>query len=273
MPDPLRLLILGAHPDDAEFHAGGLATLYRRHGHVVRMVSITNGEAGHHEQTGSSLAERRRAEAARSAAVIGAESAVWDFRDGQFEPTLDARWSVIRELRAFQPDLVLTHRPNDYHPDHRAVGNVVRDASYLVTVPAICPDAPALRRDPIVAYMPDRFTKPNPLSADVVLDVEPALESIVEMLACHRSQVFEWLPYNLGISEQVPGDEPGQRAWLAGWYREWLRPTADRYRTELVAQYGQRGQSLPFAEVFEMSEYAGRFDAAARERLFGFLYA
>ncbi len=269
MPDPLRLLILGAHPDDAEFHAGGLATIYRRHGHVVRIVSVTNGEAGHHELSGPPLTARRRAEAAAAAAVIGAESEVWDNRDGRLEPTLELRWQIVRAIRTFRPNLVLTHRPNDYHPDHRAVGQAVQDASYLVTVPAIVPEAPILRRDPVVAYMPDRFTKPTPLEGHVVVDVGPYVEQIVDMLACHVSQVFEWLPFNQGISEAVPAEAAARRAWLRKWRLDLLRPQADRYRRELIARYGaERGAAIEYAEAFEISEYAAPLDEDARRRLF-----
>ncbi len=272
MMTPLRLLIFGAHPDDGEFHAGGLATLFRRHGHLVKMVSLTNGEAGHHTHSAADLVPLRRAEAAAAAAVIGAESAVWNHRDGQLEPTLNLRWQVIRELRTYQPDLVLTHRTNDYHPDHRAVGHVVRDASYLVTVPAICRDVPALMRDPVVAYLPDRFTKPQPIAGDVVVDVEDCVPTVVAMLACHRSQVFEWLPYNQGILPEVPRTMAEQTAWLANWYESRLRPLADRYRAELIAQYGeQRGAEIKYAEIFEISEYAAPLTASERARLFGFL--
>ncbi len=188
MSEVLRLLILGAHPDDAEFHAGGLATIYRSLGHQVRIISLTNGDAGHHELSGPALAARRAEEMRAAAATIGAEQAMWQHHDGCLEATLALRWQVIRELRTFAPDLVLTHRDNDYHPDHRACGHVVRDASYLVTVPAIVPEAPILRHAPVIAYLPDRFTRPNALRGDVVIDVERELETIVDMLACHRSQ-------------------------------------------------------------------------------------
>lgn len=268
MPDPLRLLILGAHPDDAEFHAGALAAMYCRHGRLVKMVSLTNGDAGHHELSGPPLAARRRAEAQAAAAVIGAAAEVWEHHDGQLEPTLELRWKVVREIRTFRPDLVLTHRPNDYHPDHRAVGQVVQDACYLVTVPAIVPDAPYLRRDPVVGFLPDRFTKPTPLAGDVVFDAEPYLEPVVEMLACHASQVFEWLPFNRGAS--APPLDPGaRRAWLRDWYLSLLRPQADRYRERLIARYGrQRASAIEYAEAFEISEYAAALDDEARARLF-----
>jgi N-acetylglucosamine malate deacetylase 1 len=264
-----RILMLVAHPDDAEYHAGGLAAMHAKRGGAVKFVTLTNGDAGHHLQAGPALAERRTEEARAAAGVIGATAEVGPHHDGCLEPTLEVRWQVIREIRRFQPDLVLTHRTNDYHPDHRAVGTVVRDACYLVTVPALVPDVPALARDPVVAFLPDRFTKPVPLTGDVVMDVGPYLEQIVDMLCCHRSQFFEWLPFNQDLSQQLPDDEPSQRAWLRKWYCDRLRPQADRYRPQLVARYGdERGRHVEFAEVFEISEYAAPLDDAARRRLF-----
>ncbi len=212
--DTLRLLILGAHPDDAEFHAGGLAAIYRGLGHEVRMISLTNGAAGHHRRSPEELVDLRRAEAAAAGAIIGATYLTWDHPDGELLPTLDLRRQVIREIRTFQPDLLLTHRTCDYHPDHRAVGQVVQDASFMVIVPHIVPDVPALRTDAVVAYMPDAFTKPTPLAGDVVIDVGEQIETVVDMLCCHRSQVFEWLPYTRGIEDQVPEDESERRAWV-----------------------------------------------------------
>jgi LmbE family N-acetylglucosaminyl deacetylase len=270
--EPLKLLILGAHPDDAEFHSGGLAAIYRKLGHLVRFVSLTNGEAGHHECFGPELVNIRWAEAQAAAEVIGAECAVWDHPDGQLLPNLALRWQVIAELRRYAPDLVLTHRTNDYHPDHRAVGHVVRDASYLITVPAIVPEAPICRRVPVVAYLPDRFAKPTPLAGDVVIDVTGEIEAILGMLACHRSQVFEWLPFNRGLLDQVPRGEAAKMDWLRAWYLPMLRPAADRYRSELIAAYGPvRGSAIEYAEAFEVSEYAAPLDAAQRRRLFGFV--
>src|SRR5579872_2922642 len=235
---PLRLLILGAHPDDAEFHAGGLAAIYREAGHVVKMVSVTNGESGHFRISGKELADIRRIEARAAGEVIGATYEVWNNPDGRLLATIAVRERIIRELRTFGPDLVLTHRLNDYHPDHRAVGQAVQDASYLVTVPAICPDVPALRRDSVVAYMSDLFTRPAPLRGDVVIDVGDRMETIVQMMSAHRSQFFEWLPFNEGRSDEVPFSEVERIAWLRRWYEVKIAPYAERYRCELVAQYG-----------------------------------
>ncbi len=166
---------------------------------------------------------------------------------------------------------MLTHRVYDYHPDHRAVGLAVQDASYLVTVPRVEPEVPALAKDPVVAYLPDLFTRPYPLVADVAVDVSQQFGSIVRMLACHRSQVFEWLPYLARTLQDVPAEDEARMVWLGQWYASILRPRAERYRAALAAVYGDaRAAKIEHAEVFEISQYAAPLDAAARRRLFFF---
>ena len=271
---PLRLLVLGAHPDDCEFHCGGLAAIYRELGHEVKLVSVTNGESGHHEQTGPTLTARRRQEATAAAKAIGATAEVWDFPDGRLQATLELRYQLIREIRTFKPDLLVTHRNNDYHPDHRAVGDAVRDASYMVTVPNIVPDAPALRKDPVVAFMPDKFTKPYPLQADVVVDISQQIDKIVDMLACHRSQVFEWLPYNRSELADVPLGEAGRKRWLKTKVIERLQRLTERYRGETIAVYGAaNADKIQFIEPYEISEYASPLTPELRAKLFPFVPA
>jgi LmbE family N-acetylglucosaminyl deacetylase len=269
-PEPPRMLVLGAHPDDAEFHSGGLIAGYCEAGFPVRIVSVTNGCSGHHQRPPAELTKLRAAEAAAVGRMIGAEYEVWDFPDGALEPTLEVRAQIIRSIRTFKPDLVLTHRTNDYHPDHRAVGQAVQDASYLVTVPPVVPDAPALRSDPVVAYMPDFFTRPAPLRPDVVLDITKYFSTVVRMLDCHRSQVYEWLPYNRSPDTPVPDSDEQKIAWLSAWFGERSRAVADRFRDALVQTYGaQRAAEIEYAEAYEISEYAAAMDDADRDRLFG----
>jgi LmbE family N-acetylglucosaminyl deacetylase len=265
-----RLLVLGAHPDDAEFHAGGLILRYRELGRPVRIVSVTNGAAGHHRLEPDELTRTRRAEAEAVSRLSGAEFHVWDFPDAQLLPTLEVRERIIREIRRYAPDLVLTHRTNDYHPDHRAVGQAVQDASYLIRVPLVARDTPALRRDPVVAYMADLFTRPCPLRPDFVLDIGPYVDRIVGLLACHQSQVFEWLPYVEGLETSVPTTEAARLAWLTDWYSQRPRSVADRFRDALRRVYGERGIEVQFAEAFEISEYAEQLEAAAVASLFPF---
>jgi LmbE family N-acetylglucosaminyl deacetylase len=268
---PLRLLIIGAHPDDADYAAGGTAALYRQAGHVVKMVSLTNGNAGHHLHPGPELARRRRAEAEAAGAVIGASFDLFDNPDGELLPTLENRRQVIRLLRSFRPDLVLTNRPNDYHPDHRYTSQLVQDAAYLVTVPAIVPEVPHLASDPVIAYLPDDFQKPYPLEPHVLVDVGSVLEKIVAMLHCHVSQFYEWLPYNTRRQGEVPVEDEARRAWLGEQTRARLRRRAELYRPQLARAYGpQRASAIEFVEAFEGCEYGAPLDDAARRRLFPF---
>jgi LmbE family N-acetylglucosaminyl deacetylase len=267
--NPLRLLIVGAHPDDADYSAGGLAALYAMAGHVVRMVSLTNGDAGHHERAGAALALRRRAEADAAAAVIGATYEIFDHHDGELLPTLLNREQIIRLLRTFKPDLVLTHRPNDYHPDHRYTSQLVQDAAYMVTVPAVLPGVPHLACNPVIAYLPDEFRKPYPFTPAIAVDVGPVVEKIIAMLHCHESQFYEWLPYNVGVLDQVPASASARREWLGVQVRERLRKQADRFRDTLVRCYGEeRGSRVECAEAFEPCEYGAPLDAVAMKRLF-----
>jgi LmbE family N-acetylglucosaminyl deacetylase len=269
---PLRILVLGAHPDDADLKAGGCASLWCKGGHGVKLVSVTDGGAGHQTLRRPALSDRRRAEARAAGAVIGAEYDVLGHLDGGLLPTLEARHELIRLIRSFQPDLVLTHRPNDYHPDHRYTSILVQDAAYMVTVPAICPEVPHLDHNPVIAYFSDDFRKPAPFQPDVVVDIGGEVERIVDMCHRHVSQFYEWLPFNGGYLDQVPAGDAERRAWLGERLRKRLRPLADRCREALIATYGaEAGAKVEYVEAFEASEYGAPLHAAAKERLFPFV--
>src|SRR5438477_1430999 len=182
-PKP-RVLVLGAHPDDADIKTGGTCAKWVAHGFSVLLVSVTDGSAGHQTLRRPALAERRRAEARAAGAVLGATYDVLDLPDGELMPTLEARWKLIRLIRTFRPDLILMHRPNDYHPDHRYTSVLVQDAAYMMTVPAVCPDAPRLERDPVILYLSDDFQKPTPFRPDMVVDVGDEIGRVADMLHC-----------------------------------------------------------------------------------------
>ncbi len=268
---PPSLLVFGAHPDDCEFSAAGLAALYSSIGGRVRFVSLTNGDAGHQTLGGATLARRRREEARAAAAVIGIESQVLDNHDGELLPTLDRRREIITIMREFAPDLILVPRPNTYHPDHRYTSILVQDAAYMVTVPNVSPYASHLISDAVIMYVSDSFKKPYPFTPDVVVDIDRVAEAKVGMLHQHASQVYEWLPSNGGYSDQVPRDPAARRDWLRGRMLPTMSAIADRFREQLIAIYGQeRGQRVRYAEAFEASEYGAPFTPEARSRLFPF---
>jgi LmbE family N-acetylglucosaminyl deacetylase len=268
----ITVLAIGAHPDDCDIGAGGVAALYARAGHHVHFVAATNGDAGHHEMGGAGLARRRRAEAQAAAAVLGIDYIIMDNHDGELEPSLANRRAVIRLIREIQPDLILTHRTNDYHPDHRYTAQLVQDAAYMVTVPGVAALTPYLAVNPIFCYMHDRFVRPYPFHADLVVDIDDVIDAKLDMLHQHTSQVYEWLPYNAGHLDDVPTGERERRHWLRQAYASRFAQIADRYRDALVDLYGrEHGMQVRHAEAFEVSEYGAPLTPEARIRLFPFL--
>ena len=268
----LRILVLGAHPDDCDIKAAGVAALWKSLGHTIRFVSVTNGESGHHRLKGEELATIRREEAAAAGRVLGIQYDVLNNRDGYLEPTLEARFEIIRLIREFHPDLILTHRPNDYHPDHRYTSQLVCDAAYMVTVPPIVPDVPALRDNPVIAYLSDSFIRPYPFSPTIVVDIEPVIEQVVDMLDCHKSQFYDWLAYNHFYEEELPDGAAERRQFLGEMFRKRIAPLADQHRDLLISTYGEeQGSNVKYIEAFEPCEYGSPLTEENRRRLFPFL--
>lgn len=266
-----RVLVIGAHPDDCEIKCGGTAALWAGLGFTVRFVSATNGGTGHHAIGGIELVRRRVDEAAAAARVIGIESQVMDPTDGSLEPTLTNRRAFIRLIREFRPDLILTHRPNDYHPDHRYTSQLVQDSAYLVTVPNNLPTVPALRENPVIAYLSDNFQKPLPFQPDVVVGIDGMIEKKIDMLHCHVSQFYEWLPWNQQKEDEVPSAPRERRAWLKKQRLPADEACATLYRAKLKAPYGKAGAKFKYAEAFEVCEYGSALTAEKARWLFPFV--
>ena len=233
----LHVLIIGAHPDDAE-ESCGTAALFVAAGHQVKLVSVTNGDAGHQTLGGGELMRRRAEEARKSGEILGVEYQLLDNHDGELLPTLENRQKIIRIIREFQSDIVITHRTNDYHPDHRNTGQLVLDAAYMVTVPNVCPETPILKTNPVFLFASDNFTKPTAFEPDVVVGIDETIEKKIDMYDCHVSQMYEWLPWNKGIIDQVPKGRAGRREWMAKSRREEAEQIANKYRDKLIALYG-----------------------------------
>ena len=141
-------------------------------------------------------------EAINAGKALGiAEYQTLDNHDGELLPSLQVRHQVIRAIRKWNADIVLGHRPNDYHPDHRNAGKVVVDASYMVIVPNVCPDTPPLSKNPLFLYMEDNFTKPYPHEPDIVVSIDNIIELKIDGLHAHTSQIYEWLPWTNGGDE------------------------------------------------------------------------
>lgn len=251
----MRVIAIFAHPDDADFKMAGTAIQMAKAGHKVKYLSITNGNAGHHEMGGGVLAKRRRAEAEEAARRTGIEEyEVWDNDDAELMPTLDIRMDVIRAIREWNADVVIGLRPNDYHPDHRNAGKLVIDASYMVIVPNVVSDTPPLKNNPVFLYMQDGFTRPNPFSHDISVSIDESFELKAQGLDAHVSQVYEWMPWTMGMLDQVPKNEDERYEWLKSVYLN--REISDAQRAGLEKWYGsERGAEVKHAESFEIAEY------------------
>jgi len=269
----LRIICFGAHPDDCEVFAGGTACLWAGQGHHVKFVSVTNGDIGHWKMAGGPLALRRRAEVQAVARILGNTVQVLDIHDGELEPTLENRRTFTRLIRDWQADIVISHRPNDYHPDHRYTGILVQDAAYMVTVPYFCPDTPVLKKNPVFLYAADNFQKPNPFRPDVVVSIDSVVDRKMDAMGELVSQFIE------GGVEGGPNDVPRDEADLKlrqdslkrGWLSQYSVQIADSHRDLLRKLYGdQAGKQVKHAEAFEVCEYGSRPSLEELRRLFPF---
>ena len=270
----LRIIAFGAHPDDCEIQVGGSAALWARQGHHVLLVSVTNGDIGHWREAGGPLAQRRAAEAAACAKKLGVTSQVLDIHDGELLPTLENRKLITRVIREWKADIVIAHRPWDYHPDHRYVGVLIQDAAFMVTVPFIVPDVPYLKKNPVFLYSSDGFQKPYPFTPDIAVSVDDSFDQKLDGLHELTSQHYEGGAN--GSEEHVKSvppasDEAGRRAWLKRRWGARQGSEAEKYRDLLIQYYGpEKGKAVKYAETFEICEYGRRPSAAEIRQLFPF---
>lgn len=277
MEKQIRAMMIGAHPDDCDFRCGGLALKYVQAGYKVKFLAMVDGSGGHHIMQPAEIAARRKKETQNVAKLAGLEYEVWDIPDCEIMPDLETRKRLVRNIRQFKPDIIFCSRPNDYHADHRTASLLVQDASYLLTVPHFCPDVPAMRQMPVIMYFYDHFQNP-PFIPNVLVRTDEVIEKKFEMMACHESQVFEWLPYTKGTLDQVPKTYSERLEWLheprlprdklvldeaimnknhigaESEYREAV--PAAKYRNLLIERYGNDiGSSTRFAEAYAVCEY------------------
>ena len=270
----LRIIVFGAHPDDAEYKAGGSAVKWARQGHHVKLVSVTNGDIGHWKEAGGPLALRRAAEVAACAKKLGVTSQVLDIHDGELVPTLEYRKLLTRVIREWKADIVIAPRPWDYHPDHRYVGVLIQDAAFMVAVPFIVPDVPPLKKNPVFLYSSDGFQKPYPFTPDIAVSVDDSFDQKLDGIHELTSQHYEGGAN--GSEEHVKSvppasDEVGRRAWLKRRWGARQGGEADKYRDLLIKLYGEeKGKGVKYAETFEICEYGRRPSPDEIKKLFPF---
>lgn len=266
--EKINVIVFGAHPDDCDIDAGGTAILFAKMGHNVKFVSLTNGDAGHQDKGGGALAKIRMAEAKEAGKRFGVEYTVLDNHDGELMPTLENRLKVIREIRKWNADIVITPRPNDYHPDHRYTGILIQDAAFMVIVPNVAPDVEPLKKNPVFIYSEDGFQKPNPFEPDIAVNIDEVFNQKIYALAAHESQFFEWLPWTSGNSDKVPKEEKARLEFLSNWRSS---TPNEATRESLIKWYGEKASTVKHAEGFEICEYGKQPSDEEIKKLFPML--
>lgn len=251
----LRVLVIGAHPDEADMYSGGTSALYAQMGHAVKFLSLTNGDAGHFSMNRFALAARRFDEAQEAAKRLGVlEYEVLDTHDSELMPTLDMRHRVLRAIRDWQADVVISHHPDGGgHPDNRAAGQIVDEAMAFVTNAYALPGSPPLKVRPAHLYMIDYITM-RVHRHDVVIDIQPTIEQ--KLLACdaNASQFYEASARQYCELDQVPTSwENGRREFILQHWADTIYALPEM-RSRLADFYGEEhAEKVEFAETFQFS--------------------
>jgi len=202
-----------------------------------------------------SLAKRRFDEAKKAAKHVGAEFETLNINDGEVWVNDENLRKVMRCIREYAPDLIITHRPNDYHRDHRYCGQLVLDASYMLIVPLMYPEYHTpYRLMPVICYAYDDFNNP-PFEPMVILDITDVYERKAAGCALHESQIYEWLPYSMSNEASVPGpeDAKGRRELVETFIQAQYASAMIKYRKLVKAGYPDR--KVKQIEVFSICPY------------------
>jgi LmbE family N-acetylglucosaminyl deacetylase len=268
-PRPLRIIAFGAHPDDAELKFAGTAALFAAQGHKVKLVALTNGDVGHFAQAGGPLAQRRKAEVIACHAKLGVATDVLDIHDGELMPDLETRKKVAGLIRDWQADVVLSHRPWDYHPDHRAVGKLAEDSAVLVAAPFFAPYTPPTAKNPIFLFYSDGFQKPYPFDPILAVGIDEVADKKWDCIGSMPSQFGDADSWQGRTRPNVPADEAGRKAFLIESVKQRSAAVADQYRALLVKLYGEpKGRAIKYAEAFELNQYGSAATADELKKMF-----
>lgn len=253
--ESIRVLMICAHPDEPDMYAGGLAALYAEQGHRVKFLSLTNGDSGHYALPKKELAVKRKGEADEAARRLGIdEYAILGTSDGELEANIETRKEVVRQIRLFNPDVLVAFHPDGSNsPDNRYAGKVVSDAVPYAGLPGFLPEVPSTKKKLLVLLMPDMSLQAT-YRPDVAIDIDSVIEK--KLLACdaHSTTFYELVPWFKGTLGTLPSDWEGRRRYLLeGWPSFYA---SAKVRPALEARYGQaRANQVQFAESFEIAKY------------------
>jgi len=186
----MKVLAIGAHPDDVEILCGGTMAKFAKQGHEVVICHVCDGNKGSNVYSSEELVKMRRNEALESAKLIGATSIWAGISDGEVVLDLKARIKIIDVLRQADADLVITNGPDDYHSDHINVSKLVFEATYLAGLKLWKTNYPPTTRLPYLYYM-DNVAGVN-FTPEEYVDITETIDMKVEMMMKMKSQLG-WL--------------------------------------------------------------------------------
>jgi len=191
---PALIMLVGAHPDD-EIHAAGTILNHTAAGRPAVIVTMTRGGMGHMTMPSEQLKRVRSREARAAAKILGAELVLLDYEDSALPHAREVALVLARLYRQFRPACVLTHRPDDRHPDHRNTYHNAIDAFYLASLPLLDLGYPYYDVPQFFLFGGER--------PDVYVDISGVIERVAKAAAKHESQFKSWLvQHKAGVDRQ-----------------------------------------------------------------------
>ena len=230
----MNILAIGAHPDDIESSCGGTLAKYVKMGHKVFTATATNGNIGSATLPMEEIAAIRKEEARRAAAHIGAEYICLDYDDEMFYEDKNARLKFIDLVRYCKADVILTHSPHDYNPDHELTSKIINDIAVMIPIAKIQTRNAPYDKIPIIAYFEPVYGLG--FVPTEYVDITDTMEIKMAMLREHQSQI----------------------SWMQDNYKDTMadKDFFDNYYT--IAKYRGLQCGVEYAEAFRMANDAFR---------------
>ncbi|MBO9626390.1 MAG: PIG-L family deacetylase [Microbacterium sp.] len=255
MKKHLKVLVVVAHPDEAEEYASGTIALLAERGHHVKVLCTTNGDAGHYRQGPDELTRRRKAEGYASAEILGlADYEIWDEHDGDMVDTQALRQRMLRAIRDWRTDLILTFTDEgDGHNDNRLAGRFVRNVMGLIDLPNAARESLPLAQAPVVLRMID-YGSIDVHRHDVAVATDSVIDLKLQACAAHASQFLEFAPEGRGLTKPDVTDTAAVHAFILEHWNEYM-VAPEAALPALRRAYGDAAADVRYAETFDLAPY------------------
>lgn len=184
----MKILAIGAHPDDVELSCFGTLALCVSRGDTVVVCSVTNGNLGHKKLDKETLSLVRMVEGAEASKVIGSSYCTLEIDDMKVDENSDEQiLKVVNLIRSVNPEIIITHSENEYHSDHTAVNKLVFKSSHLASIPNYETKNSPITHIPYIIYMDS--VEGAPFIGDTWVDISDTFELKMKAIGCHTSQL------------------------------------------------------------------------------------